>query len=250
MAQPKIDRRGWLAWFLQKRRRARAGVVTSPVTLRTGLAAYWDLNEVDDEGWLSRSDKLGMTPVAAYDTPIVSGPGILNLGAVYTGERGLLGDAARLSVAADFSLSIWLYLVNYAAAQAAFQLYDSVADAECFQLWCDAPYGETGGNVYCVLDGVGGGSTLAWLPVNLWHHLVVAVNGNTLSLYANGGLADTVTLSAAPRPTADQVQIGARSNGYGWLGSIDEVGFWNRGLTADEVAQLYNNGSGLAYEMF
>jgi hypothetical protein len=28
-------------------------------------------------------------------------------------------------------------------------------------------------------------------------------------------------------------------------GTIDEVGIWNRGLTADEIATLYNNGAGL-----
>ena len=33
MSQPKINRRGWLAWFLQKRRRARAAADATPAIL-------------------------------------------------------------------------------------------------------------------------------------------------------------------------------------------------------------------------
>ena len=42
MAQPKISRRGWLSWFLQKRRRERAAAdaIVSPILLTSNGHGY------------------------------------------------------------------------------------------------------------------------------------------------------------------------------------------------------------------
>ena len=34
------------------------------------------------------------------------------------------------------------------------------------------------------------------------------------------------------------------------IGSMDEVGVWQRALSGDEVGRLFNNGYGLAYANF
>ncbi len=244
------QRRVWLALEEQKRRRARAGASVPPVSLRSGLAAYWDLDETDATGWLPRADKLGLTPVVAGATPILSGPGIRNLGAVFTGGQGLIGSASRVSVAADFSLSLWVYVSNCDNWQIAFNLYESDSDTDCFQVQGLVPVGDAGGAVSGSLFGVDGGFVTAWLPVNQWHHLVVTMQDNLMSFYHNGGLVDAATVSAGSRVMPDQVRIGAGSSIYGWVGPIDEVGFWSRALTASEAVRLYNNGSGLAYDQF
>jgi hypothetical protein len=47
MSQPKINRRGWLAWFLQKRRRERAAADATPAILLTSDGhghLTWTLN--------------------------------------------------------------------------------------------------------------------------------------------------------------------------------------------------------------
>jgi hypothetical protein len=100
-----------------------------------------------------------------------------------------------------------------------------------------------------MLDGVGGGFTNALLLPNQWHHVAVSVSGNTMKIYDNGVLADTIALSGT-RPTPDQVRVGGNQVGYGWSAWIDEVGFWNRALSAGEVTQLYNGGNALAYAAF
>ena len=48
----------------------------------------------------------------------------------------------------------------------------------------------------------------------------------------------------------DQFFIGNGSGNYLVQGMMDEVGVWSRALSADEIALLYNSGSGLAYEDF
>jgi len=69
----------------------------------------------------------------------------------------------------------------------------------------------------------------------------IYINGvsDTLSILTNGftgGLSSTVSFT---------IGTGA---GFGFFnGIIDEVGIWNRELTASEVTELYNSGSGLQY---
>ncbi len=48
---------------------------------------------------------------------------------------------------------------------------------------------------------------------------------------------------------SNQIKLGSFLDGVNnlWIGSIDEVGFWNRTLDASEIQELYNNGNGLAY---
>lgn len=49
----------------------------------------------------------------------------------------------------------------------------------------------------------------------------------------------------------DTTNLEFRIGGYlsieDWHGSTDEVSYWNRVLTDDEISQLYNGGAGLAY---
>lgn len=77
-----------------------------------------------------------------------------------------------------------------------------------------------------------------------WYHVcgVEHGNGRTGYIYLNGTQNASGTQTAALWDTADRVQIGARSaandNRY-WNGLVDEVRVYNRGLSADEVADLY-----------
>ena len=44
---------------------------------------------------------------------------------------------------------------------------------------------------------------------------------------------------------AGNMLIGSIQGSYGFNGQIDAVGIWNRALSDAEVAELYNNGTGL-----
>lgn len=98
------------------------------------------------------------------------------------------------------------------------------------------------------------------LPLGTWEHHVAVKDGTSIKYYINGELkgtetcATTIQFSLAkpyigrieyytlnPVPPYDPIQ-------YAWFnGSVDEVGFWSRGLTAAEVLLLYNNGDGYQY---
>lgn len=81
-----------------------------------------------------------------------------------------------------------------------------------------------------------------------WHHIVMQWDKQAMlaTIYVDGTLADNSTVPSFG-PISDQLWWGAGFNGYGFNGRIDEIGVWNRVLTAQEVTQLYNGGAGKAY---
>ena len=74
-----------------------------------------------------------------------------------------------------------------------------------------------------------------------WHHLAATKNGGTVVIYVDG--------TAYPAPTSYQpaftfnsnMAIGARGDNLanGFLGSIDEIGVFNRALSAAEIQDVY-----------
>lgn len=89
---------------------------------------------------------------------------------------------------------------------------------------------------------------------NNWH-FVCAVFDNAVGskIYIDGSQdgSDSVTTNNNDATGVTPV-IGAGHNGNPTIqniftGSIDEVGFWTRGLSASEITSLYNSGAGLQY---
>src|ERR1019366_9448446 len=86
---------------------------------------------------------------------------------------------------------------------------------------------------------------------NVWIHLVVTWNGSTITTYMNGANAHSVAQTVTPGSNANPFSIGYNAVGNGspnyWRGRIDEVGIWNRALTAGEDSLLYAAGYGNQY---
>jgi hypothetical protein len=84
------------------------------------------------------------------------------------------------------------------------------------------------------------------IPLNRWTHLAVSFDGSTKRLFVNGlQVASHAGLGALVYdPAPVPVTIGAdwSSNGPSELftGRVDEVALYNRALTADEIAGIYN----------
>jgi len=81
-----------------------------------------------------------------------------------------------------------------------------------------------------------------------WHLVVATFDGanTTASMYIDD-LAVRTTVSGATQENGDkQVMIGNNpdSTGRAFNGLMDEVGIWDRALSAAEVAQLWNGGAG------
>ena len=77
-----------------------------------------------------------------------------------------------------------------------------------------------------------------------WYHVVVTWDEscNTVSGYLNG--VDVFDDSQVDWPsTLNNIQVGSGWEGRYWQGSVDELLFFNKGLTSTEVHTLYGEGS-------
>jgi hypothetical protein len=95
-------------------------------------------------------------------------------------------------------------------------------------------------------NGVNGTTVI---PINKWSHIVGTYDGAIVNIYFNGVLNGKSTISVSALSSTNPLSIGAKANGGGdfFPGAINDVGVWNRILTASEVTQLYNDGAGLTY---
>lgn len=103
-----------------------------------------------------------------------------------------------------------------------------------------------------VFSEAGGAATTinAGIQTNTWYHILFAVDNanNRLALYLNGALLKewTTTVPLYYGGTEGETK-GGWDNGefsiadYGFSGLVDEVQFWNRGLTDAEAASAYIN---------
>jgi len=89
------------------------------------------------------------------------------------------------------------------------------------------------------------------ITTGVWYHIVVTWDNssNTLNLYLNGSNVNNIKSSGTPGNMAlNEFVIGFNTGQQNYFGGIvDEVGFWKRVLTTDEISDLYNSGDGLTY---
>jgi len=83
-----------------------------------------------------------------------------------------------------------------------------------------------------------------------WYHVVLTFDGTNLVLYVNGDEKDTNSNSSYSTTNQTGIfSIGRRADTGGTLyfnGRIDDVSFWNTGLSANAVVALYSSGSGIS----
>jgi len=90
------------------------------------------------------------------------------------------------------------------------------------------------------------------LSLNTWYHFVLTYDGTTISLYKDGSLIDSGSLTITIDNPFNNLMIGSdyfNNASTTYDGYLDEIGIWSRCLTSIEVSQLYNSGNGLAYPL-
>ena len=108
------------------------------------------------------------------------------------------------------------------------------------------------GNTYQLAAGHNGAWTTVRdntsIPDGIWTFVAVTydrtVDGGTLKLYRNGRLAGgtPVATNVAPPNGGSALIGGYNGSGNGWTGQIDEVGLFDRALSAAEIEQMFRDG--------
>lgn len=85
--------------------------------------------------------------------------------------------------------------------------------------------------------------TTTLIPAGAWSHLAATWDGSsTVTIYLNGSQLAQIT-NASPLPTnqADMFMLG--KGAFLHKGKVDEVGYWNRGLSSSDITAIYNSGT-------
>lgn len=77
-----------------------------------------------------------------------------------------------------------------------------------------------------------------------WYHVVYVQNGNAQALYINGVSKGTATATLPTLSSFTTNYIGSTGTSAYFQGDIDELYFWSKALSSQEIADLYNSGTG------
>ena len=240
------------------------------MALTDNLNAYWKIDETSDgSGAVTRLDSTANNNDLTDNNTTASGTGIINNGADFertNSERLTITDAAQtgLNPAADLSMQFWLKFEQLPSTAGGNMVLTSKWGAGDNREYSIISLSNDNLRFALSADGTGvagkfhtsdsNADIVVAGDVGNWMHLIVTYDGSadTAVFYKNGS---SVALTKLLSNTAGTIFNGAglfglasEFNGSEYFdGIMDEVGFWDRVLTADEVTELYNSGAGLAY---
>lgn len=216
------------------------------------LAGYWKLGD----GGPTWVDSTGTTDLTENGT-ITAVTGKVENAADFESSDGADylsgGDTAALEFAgSDFTIAGWVNVENIAIRtivakynttgnQREYALrFNNTPNPDVFQFIVS-----NDGTATNILSASthGAPSTGSWYFVVAYHD-----NGTEIGISVNDGAFDTAAHTTGVFAGSATFCIGAWDTGNYWDGQIDEVGIWNRLLTAAEITWLYNSGNGRTYE--
>jgi hypothetical protein len=231
------------------------------IDLKTNLISFWNLDEVSNgTAPTIRADSHGTNDFTDVNTT-PSGTGIIGNGADLEDSRYeyLRCDGSDFDVGeSDFSISVWIKAENPVTSGMILCRDHYPSSNRAFQL---RHRSQTGGwEIWFAVFG-SGSLTLQSTPTitnGVWYHIVAirkkndGDNNGYLKLIINDGTPDEVSHSDTMNTFVGDLTLGCYlSNGSSptsyFDGVVDEVGFWDRVLTPEEITKLYNDGSGLSY---
>lgn len=227
------------------------------MSYKTDLVSWWSLDEESGE----RADSHGSNPLTDVNTVLYDTGKIGNAADFELGNDEYLShaDNADLSFSGNdpFTIVVWVNMESKAgdgtsnrivskslgAGNIEYRLqFRGDDDAFSFELSNDG----SGDGLERIIETTVGDPALAtWYFIIAYHDpdgdvIGIQVNNNTADEDAHsGGVYDGTSLFCLGILNAGESQ--------GFDGLMDEVGLWNRLLTADEKTWLYNGGDGRAY---
>lgn len=239
-------------------------------SLRTGLVAYWPLNESAPSGDVTAEDWTGRGNNLTSNNSVPSVTGKTGNGRGFTAANTEWLDTTdradlRFMDGRDWTFAAWIYVASsWPAGLQSIVSRDGVSAGQRESLcgissvgslgritWETGP-GTATNSVVFVSDQSSAGDRVA---VNTWHFFAVTYSESTrgLAMRLNAGTLSGQTGSAT-RPVGTPVvgtrnfTIGRRPAGSPDLyltASLDEIAKWDRVLSPAELDTLYNSGTGI-----
>jgi hypothetical protein len=178
------------------------------------------------------------------------GTGIINNGFSLDGVNDYVdfGNNLDNDGTNSVSFSCWVYITSVSSFQSI--ISKMVSDITGYKIYY------SGGYIYFRISQNNTNAVIkrndTILSGNTWYHVVVTYDGSKTAAGVNIYIDDSLATSTISKDTftgssanAGNLTIASTTNPLG--GIIDELGIWNRELSASEVTELYNSGAGLQY---
>lgn len=209
-------------------------------------AVFW--YQFDNEAGESTTvfyDELGKLNASAATGATVSYNASRFTNGINTTLGGVVGDSViNLSSINGYSISAWLY-PDIVPADAGSNAYRGIVTFGNGDIGLSYRNSYAGAPRLAFFDGGAWRSPVGHtVPNNEWTHVVGVYDGSNVYFYVNGVLDDSVAATVGTNITNQLPTVGQRDLTFSALqafqGIIEEVVLFDRTLTADEVAALYN----------
>lgn len=212
---------------------------TQVSSLEKGLIAYFPMN---GENFNTSNNKL--TDNSAYSNHANNSGGILTTdrfeksnGAINFGNSTAREYTSSYIPSASYNLtmSAWIKPSAYPSERGTIILgsgayYLSLYnDGSIHTYW----YGRNPSGYHSSLTGKA--------PIGEWTQVAAVWRDNSVDLYVNGALTNTVAVNNAPGNNSNSLILGAESSGRQYKGAMSDVRVYNRALSNEEIEQLYTN---------
>jgi gliding motility-associated-like protein len=214
---------------------------TLPLGLKSGLVGWWPFcgNANDESGNGNNGSNNGATLTKDRF-------GVLKSAYFFDGINDVIRvpDNTNLRLlSGDFTISLWYKVKNYGLPNRMFIIKSDGPGAT--NKWVVQKNAVINGGPslgFHTNGGLGSYSVTASTKEDtIWHNMIVRHKGTTFEIYEDGVLLTSSTVLKMQTSAAD-IRIGGDeiSGGGHWHhGSLDDIGIWNRALSASEIAALY-----------
>jgi hypothetical protein len=209
---------------------AASSAINLPDFPTSGLLAFWKLDNVNDSS--------GNGNTLTNNNSATFGAGKIGNAVISSTSGGSYLSVSSLSPTGNWTISLWFNAPSgQNVADNIFPIISAANNNTGFEA-------HVNGSRALVFDTgfVGDVSFSSAVTFNQWHHLTLVFSTN-VSIYLDNSLLGTGSAKVWSNP----LRLGAMSTDVLRVSDnkIDAVGVWNRALTTQEIAQLYNNGNGV-----
>jgi hypothetical protein len=214
----------------------------------TAQSSAWTPASLNPVAWYKlNGNAIDSSTYANHGTLVNSPSNVVDRTGVLGGALGFGGtaritvpDAAQLNVTGEVTIATWILPQSTSQGWVLSRNNNSASSTQYGLL-----VGSAASGVALYFNGEPWAN--ATVPASVWRHIVcVRNNSGSVAIYTNSALAASASYTFA-LVNAPNVNIGARSSAvdnsssiFTFTGYIDDVLIFNRALTTNEVAQLYN----------
>ena len=220
------------------------------LAVAVGPVGHWKMNDDAADKVVADDSGLGNNGVAARNTNLMSVAGKINTALNFNSaemDAINMGDVDAVEGIDEITIAFWLKIAPDIGTRELItkHKYNNVDASWAIQLNTDNGrlcWSVKNSRYRYIEDKAG-------ICDNNWHHIIATYSkiAEEMKLYVDNvlktGGAGAGTFITIPN-TAQDLRIGVGGSGAYLTGSIDDVRIYNKALTPDEIAKIYNEGNG------